>query len=83
MPRRAYRGAARERRRLRWKVWAAEFNEYLARLEAYLWPDLIILGGGVSKVIDKYREHAQEPRADRRRAVPQHVGDHRRRAARR
>ena len=31
-----------------------EFNEYLARVEAYLWPDLIILGGGVSKVVDKY-----------------------------
>lgn len=50
-------GVARERRRLRWKAWAAEFNVYLARLEAYLWPDLIILGGGVSKVIDKYREY--------------------------
>jgi polyphosphate glucokinase len=48
-------GAARERRRLHWKTWALEFNEYIARLEAYLWPDLIILGGGVSKVIDKYR----------------------------
>jgi len=45
---------ARERRRLRWKAWAVEFNDYLARLEAYLWPDLIILGGGVSKVMDKY-----------------------------
>src|SRR3954453_20768926 len=45
---------ARERRRLRWKTWATEFNEYLARVEAYLWPDLIILGGGVSKVMDKY-----------------------------
>jgi polyphosphate glucokinase len=49
-------GVARERRRLRWKAWALEFNEYLARLEAYLSPDLIILGGGVSKVLDKYRE---------------------------
>ena len=47
--------SARERRRLRWKAWATEFDEYLARLEAYLWPDLIILGGGVSKVIDRYR----------------------------
>src|SRR3954470_17327829 len=45
---------ARERRRLRWKTWALEFNEYLARVESYLWPDLIILGGGVSKVMDKY-----------------------------
>jgi polyphosphate glucokinase len=45
---------ARERRRLRWKTWATEFNEYLARIEAYLWPDLIIIGGGISKVMDKY-----------------------------
>jgi polyphosphate glucokinase len=50
-------GAARERRRMRWKAWALEFNEYMARLEAYLWPDLIILGGGVSKVGDRYREY--------------------------
>jgi polyphosphate glucokinase len=49
-------GASRERRRLRWSAWASEFNVYLARLEAYLWPDLIILGGGVSKEIAKYRE---------------------------
>ena len=50
-------GVARERRRLRWKAWAEEFNIYLARLELYVWPDLIILGGGVSKVLDKYREY--------------------------
>ena len=52
-------GASRERRRLRWKVWATEFNEYLARIEAYFWPDLIILGGGVSKSMDKYRDTLQ------------------------
>jgi polyphosphate glucokinase len=49
-------GVARERRKLSWKRWAPEFNEYLARVETYFWPDLIVLGGGVSKVIDKYRE---------------------------
>lgn len=49
-------GVARERRGLRWKAWATEFNVYLERLESYLWPDLIIIGGGVSKVLDKYRE---------------------------
>ena len=49
-------GAARERRKLRWSAWADEFNGYVERVEAYLWPDLIILGGGVSKVMDKYRE---------------------------
>jgi len=50
-------GVARERRGLRWKAWAQEFNVYLAHLEGYVWPDLIILGGGVSKVLDKYREY--------------------------
>ena len=48
---------ARERRKVRWKGWATEFNEYLKRLEAYVWPDLIILGGGVSKVMPKYRDY--------------------------
>ena len=48
-------GVARERRGLRWKAWATEFNEYLTRLELYVAPDLFILGGGVSKALDKYR----------------------------
>lgn len=47
-------GAARERRGLKWRDWAQEFNVYLARLEFYIWPDLIILGGGVSKSMAKY-----------------------------
>jgi polyphosphate glucokinase len=47
-------GAARVRRGLGWKRWAAEFNQYLAMLEFFLWPDRIILGGGVSKESDKY-----------------------------
>jgi len=56
-------GAARERRKLRWKAWAEEFDEYLARLDAYLWPDLIILGGGVSKMIERFGEnlHTRAP----------------------
>lgn len=47
-------GAARERRGIGWRVWAREFNEYLGMLEAWFWPDLIILGGGVSKEYTKY-----------------------------
>jgi polyphosphate glucokinase len=42
-------GAARERRKLGWKRWARQFNDYIARLELYLSPDLLIYGGGVSK----------------------------------
>ena len=47
-------GVARERRSLRWRAWANEFSQFLARVEMYFWPDLIILGGGVSKELDKY-----------------------------
>ena len=47
-------GTARERRGLKWADWAAEFNDYLARIEIVLNPDLIILGGGVSKEMAKY-----------------------------
>jgi polyphosphate glucokinase len=47
-------GAARERRGLGWKVWTRQFNAYLARVELYFSPDLIILGGGVSKEWPKW-----------------------------
>ncbi len=48
-------GMARERRNLRWHAWANEFSAFLARVELYFWPDLIILGGGVSKELKKYK----------------------------
>ncbi|MFN2235645.1 MAG: polyphosphate--glucose phosphotransferase, partial [Anaerolineales bacterium] len=41
--------AARKEHGLSWKNWTARFDNYLLRLEALFWPDLIILGGGVSK----------------------------------
>lgn len=47
-------GAARERRKVGWRRWAIEFSEYLALLEKWFWPDLIILSGGVSKEHAKY-----------------------------
>jgi polyphosphate glucokinase len=47
-------GAARDRRALGWKAWAREFNEYLAMVEFFFWPDRIILGGGVSKESQRY-----------------------------
>lgn len=47
-------GTARERRGIGWRRWAREFSEYLAHLEAWFWPDLVILGGGVSKEYARY-----------------------------
>ena len=46
--------AARKRDDLSWKEWAKKFDVYLNRLEQLVWPDLIILGGGVSKKHEKF-----------------------------
>ena len=45
---------ARERRGLSWKKWAPLLDEYLDAIERLVWPDLIILGGGISKKPDKF-----------------------------
>jgi polyphosphate glucokinase len=46
--------SVREAQSLSWKKWARRLNEYFAHLEALLWPDLIVIGGGVSKKSDKF-----------------------------
>jgi polyphosphate glucokinase len=45
---------AREEQELTHKQWAKRFNRYLEVLEALLWPDLVIIGGGVSKAPEKF-----------------------------
>ena len=45
---------ARERRGLSWKKWAPLLDEYLDTIERLVWPDLIILGGGISKKPEKF-----------------------------
>ena len=46
--------AAREREELSYPEWAKRVDRYLDVLEAGLWPDLIIVGGGVSKKATKW-----------------------------
>lgn len=46
--------AARTRRRLSWEKWAGEVDEFLARVDRLVWPDLIIIGGGVSKEAGRF-----------------------------
>jgi polyphosphate glucokinase len=46
--------AARKREKLSWKRWAKRFDQYLCTLERLFWPDLFILGGGVSKQFDQF-----------------------------
>ena len=46
--------AARVRRGLSWKAWAQDLDEHLHRIDDLMWPNLMILGGGVSKNADKF-----------------------------
>lgn len=46
--------AAKERDDLDYKHWAKRLQKYYSHLEALLWPDLIIVGGGVSKHYDEF-----------------------------
>jgi polyphosphate glucokinase len=40
--------------KLEWKDWGKRFNQYLTTMENLFWPDLIVLGGGVSKKLHKF-----------------------------
>lgn len=46
--------SAREREGLTYEQWAPRLQKYYSRLEALLWPDLIVVGGGVSKNADQF-----------------------------
>ncbi len=49
--------AVRKRRNLTWPQWAARVNIYLKVIERIAFPDLIIVGGGVSKKSDKWLKY--------------------------
>lgn len=51
-----HRAAARIRKeeKLSWEEWAARVDEYLAKIEFFFSPDLLIIGGGVSRKYDKF-----------------------------
>jgi polyphosphate glucokinase len=46
--------AARIRRGLSWKAWTQDLDEHLDRIDKLMWPNLMILGGGVSKQADRF-----------------------------
>ena len=46
--------SVRERKELSWKKYAGRVELYLRKLDALLWPDLIIIGGGASKKAEKF-----------------------------
>jgi polyphosphate glucokinase len=46
--------AARTRRGLSWKAWAMDLDEHLHAIDQLMWPNLMILGGGVSKNSERF-----------------------------
>jgi polyphosphate glucokinase len=46
--------SVRKAKDLSWSDWAQNLDKYLSILEKILWPELIILGGGVSAKSDKF-----------------------------
>lgn len=48
---------ARESKDLSWEAWGKELNKVLKYMDVILNPDLFLLGGGVSKKFDNYKEY--------------------------
>lgn len=46
--------AVRNREKLSWAAWAQGLQRYLKALEDYLWPNLVVIGGGVSRKADRF-----------------------------
>ena len=44
----------RDREGLSWKDWGARVNKYLQTIEKLLYPDVFIIGGGVSESSEKF-----------------------------
>jgi len=49
--------ATRQKLNLNWEEWAYRLNEILVYYENLFWPDLFILGGGISKEEEKYMKY--------------------------
>ena len=46
--------ATRAEKQLSWGKWAERLDAYLTQLHRVLWPELIVIGGGVVKHSEKY-----------------------------
>jgi polyphosphate glucokinase len=46
--------SVREENGWSWKKWSRPANDYLALVEALLWPELIVIGGGIAKTSDEW-----------------------------
>jgi polyphosphate glucokinase len=51
--------SVRKKQNLSWEEWGGRVNEYLQLIEHLIWPDVIIIGGGVSKKFSEFRSYLQ------------------------
>ena len=51
--------SAREREGMSWEEWGGRLTRYFTHVEDLLWPDLIVVGGGVSKKSDHWLPHVR------------------------
>jgi polyphosphate glucokinase len=51
--------AIRKAEDLSWKKWGKRVNRFLQEMDKLFWPDLYIIGGGVSKKHEKYFEYLE------------------------
>jgi polyphosphate glucokinase len=49
--------SVRENEALKWEDYIPRLQRYFGAVEQYLWPDLIVVGGGISKKADKFLPH--------------------------
>jgi polyphosphate glucokinase len=49
--------AIRKKKNLSWEDWAIRLQEVLVKLDGLFWPDLFVLGGGISKEWEKFLPH--------------------------
>lgn len=53
--------SVRQRENLEWDEWGSRFNKYLNEMHKLFWPELIIIGGGVSKKPEKFISQIHVP----------------------
>jgi polyphosphate glucokinase len=55
--------ATRKKKDLSWKKWAKRFDKYMRYLERLFNPEMIIIGGGMSKKFEKFENHLKRVNA--------------------
>ena len=64
--------SVRKEEDLSWKKWGKRLNEYLQEIDKLVWPEIIIIGGGVSKYFEEYEGYLNT----RAKVIPARLKNH-------